>query len=197
MPLHTPRGGRGRFPSTARGVSGLDPAPDTGRVAKLRVSNHSIGAANSRATSHNTEFNVLGRSSDVGARCGPHRGSEATRRSGNRDRDPANVSRRAAVSGVGAVPCQSTVPQSAPPGLESSLGRLAMALESRKEPGRREAEPGFNLEDTFAASVEEFDSLIADVQGLAGLGGPGGHRAGGDRDVVAYHSDERDPPTCK
>ena len=59
------------FLSTAREVSGLDPASDIGRVAQFRVSNHSIGAANSRATSHNTEFNVLGRSSDVAARCGP------------------------------------------------------------------------------------------------------------------------------
>ena len=69
----TPRGGRGRT-SAQCGVSGLDPASDIGRVAQLRVSNHSTGAANSRATSHNTEFNVLGCSSDIAARCGPHRG---------------------------------------------------------------------------------------------------------------------------
>ena len=50
--------------------------------------------------------------------------------------------------------------QSQQAGLESSLSRLAiMAFESRKEPGPWEAETGSNLEDTFANSVEELDSL--------------------------------------
>ena len=61
----------------------------------------------------------------------------------------------------------------------ASTEHLEMGLESRKEPGRREAEAGFNFEDTFAASVEEFDSLIADAQGLCGLKGRGGRGAGG------------------
>ena len=66
-----------------RGRSSTCEAAASIQLQILEESNGSTGAANSRATSHITEFNVLGRSSDVAARCRPHRGIEATHKSGN------------------------------------------------------------------------------------------------------------------
>ena len=55
----------------------------------------------------------------------------------------------------------------------------SMSLESSKEPGRRQAEAGFNLEDSFAASVEEFDWHIADEAGTRWPWRPGWRRVEG------------------
>ena len=93
--------------------------------------------------------------------------------------NPANVTRRPALADIQALPRPNTTPSRAPPGMGGSFSRRAMSLESRQELSRRQAETGVDLMDTFAASVEEFDSLIADAQGLGGHGRPGGHRDGG------------------
>ena len=63
-----------------------------------------------------------------------------------------------------------------------------MALESQKELGRQEAEAWFNLEDTFPASVEEFDSLTANVQELGGPGRPGRNASLRCRSDVAWRT---------
>ena len=146
------------FLSTTRAVSDLDPV--SGLESERWSSKQSCN-----------QPQHVGGSSDIAARDAI---VEARRLPGlgTRSRNPANVTRRAAVSGVRAVPRPSTAPQFAPPGLESNLGRVAMALESRKEPGRR-------LDNRQRAGARwPWRSMRAPCRG--------------DRDVVAYHSDERE-----
>ena len=154
-----------------RSYLSLDQASDIGRVAQLWVSNHSTGAANSRA--------------HIAARCGPLWKQGLVSGSG----DAANVNRRAAAN------VQSS--DQAPP------RRLPLRVVSRwpSSPGKSRVvgkQAGFNLEDTFAASVEEFGSLIAEGQGLGGPGGLGQHRAGTTEMLSRNNNrDERERPTRK
>ena len=93
--------------------------------------------------------------------------------------DPANVTRPPTATCVRAVPLPDVEAAGGPRGLDGSWSRRAMLLEPRQELNCRQVKRVSQLEDTFAANVEEFDSRIADAQGSGGVGGPNGHHAGG------------------
>ena len=78
-----------------------------------------------------------------------------------------------------AVPLSNMAAAGGPPELGGSLRRRAMLLEPRQELNCRQAKRVSQLEDTFAANVEEFDALSQDAQGFGGHGGPNGHHTGG------------------
>ena len=92
--------------------------------------------------------------------------------------DPANVTRPPTATCVRAVPLPNMAAAGGPLELDGSLSH-PMLLEPRRELNCRKAKRVLQLEDTFAANVEKYDSLIADAQGFGGLGGPNGHHTGG------------------
>ena len=93
--------------------------------------------------------------------------------------NPANVTRRPANTSVGSSASSEHDASGRPAGTGRQFDPPRDALESRQGLSRRQGEAGFNLEDTFAASAEEFDILIADAQEFGGLGGLNGHRTAG------------------
>ena len=182
-----PRGGRGHSSAPRAEPAASIQLHMSEELRSIGSRINSTGTANSRATSHNTEFNVLGCSQDIATRCGPHKRCDSQvwgRGPGPSQRQQGSCRFRSAEHS----------PESAPLGLESSLSSLAMVLGVQEAAGSSRSRSRVQPRGHFRRWR---GGVRLAHRRRAGTRWPWRSRRAPcreDRDVVAYHSDKRDPP---